>query len=474
MIIVVDPKTLSVPPRYCAIVPQYIFYESAYSILSRFALYNVIQGNALVKIFTPPKNLAGAKRNRSLNLAHSDSVNPAAIQECFSLDSAQQDSLFLVPSALPSSDLISTTLRVCPVCLTRGVHYSIFQYLLIQYCPIHEIELTQACQTCGGVMDYSLNSGLFRELYACRHCGRLLRRKGNNNGWSYLNRSGLNRLTLAHRVFQRGGDRKIYFDVSQPTNVYFDNAVQFSSAAQDFAVHQRALFQELHSRTTAGQRREGTCFYRASNIAPRVPIEKGFNDEAVAELVPTLKSIFRQLRKRFLPGVRLSNQQLTGMWRSIEGSEIPRQGYQLVGYLDWLCFWYGVQSPADLCSESRSCVLRKLRAWLDSKGDHEVFKLLKGKPEKHWLVMKILANEVLYFMFRQLQSLAALVHSEHKTESSQVVYQRTVGPAAWVLDVLADEATCTFHFSGCSALTELSRPSMSVAEQNTTVASLSR
>lgn len=473
MIIVVDPKTLSVPPRYCAIVPQYIFYESAYSILSRFALYNVIQGNALVKIFAPPKNLAGAKRNRFATLAHSDSVNPAAIEECFNLNRAQRDALFLVPSALPFSDLIATTLRVCPVCLTRGVHYSIFQYLLIQHCPIHQIELTQACQTCGGAMDYSLNSGLFRGLYACHHCGRLLWRKGNNNGWSYLNRSGLHRLTLAHRVFERGGDRQIYFDVSQPTNVYFDNAVQFSSAAHDFAVHQRVLFKELQSRTTAGRGREGG-FYRVSNIVPRVPIEKAFNEEAVAALVPTLKSIFRQLRKRFFPGIRLSNQQLNGMWRSIEGSEIPRQGYQLVSYLDWLCFWYGVQSPADLCSKSRSCVLRKLTAWLDSKWDHEVFKLLKGSPEKYWLVMKILANEVRYFMFRQLQSLATLVPSERKTESSQVIYQRTVGPAAWALDVLADEATCTFHFSGCSAFTELSLPSMSVAEQNKTVASLSR
>lgn len=474
MIIVVDTKTLSVPPRYCAIVPQYMFYESAYSILSRFALYNVIQGNALVKMFKPPKNLAGTKRNRYPNLAHSDSVNPAAIQECFSLDSAQRDALFLVPSAVPFSDLIATTLRVCPVCLTRGVHYSIFQYLLIQHCPIHQIELTQACQICGGAMDYSLNSRLFREPFACHHCGRLLRQKGNNNGWSYLNRSGLRRLTLAHRIFERGGERQIYFDVSQPTNFYFDNAVQFSNASHDFAVHQRALFKELQSRTTSGKGREDVCFYRVSNIVSRVPIEKAFDDEVMAALLSTLKGIFRHLRKRFLPSIRLSNQQLTGMWRRIEGSEIPRQGYQLVGYLDWLCFWYGVQSPADLCSESRTCVLRKLTAWLDSKWDHEVFKLLKGSPEKHWLVMKILANEVLYFMFRQLQSLKTLAPSERKTESIQVVYQRTVGPAAWALDVHADETTCTFYFSGCSAFIELSRPSMSVAQRNKTFASLSR
>ena len=159
------------------------------------------------------------------------------------------------------------------------------------------------------------------------------------------------------------------------------------------------------------------------------------------------------------------------MWRSIEGSEIPRPGYLLVGYLDWLCFWYGVQAPADLCSKARPCIIRKLRAWLDSKRMHDVFTLLKGGREKHWLILKILAHEVIYFMVRQLQSLSA--PSDCTTESSQVAYHRTIGPAAWAVVVLANEATCTFHFYARSALTELSRPSMSAAEQNETVASLS-
>lgn len=473
MIIVPDMKTLSVAPQYCPVAPQYMVYESAYSILSRFSLYNVIRGDALVRIFAPPKDPAGSKRSRWLNLAHSASVNPAALQECFTLDGAQRDSLFLVPSALPFSDHVATTLRVCQVCLARGVHYSLFQYLLIQQCPIHQVELTQACRTCGGAMDYSLNSRLFHMPYGCHHCGRLLRRKGSSSGWSYLNKSGLDRLTLAHRIFERGRDRQIYFDISQPTNVYFDNAVQFSSATQDFAVHQRALFIEVQCRVTAWQGRPEACFYRTTNIGRRVPIEEALNDEAVTALVSTLKCIFRQMRKRFLPGIRLSHQLLAGMWRSIEGSEIPRQGYLLVGYLDWLCFWYGVQAPADLCSKARLCVIGKLRAWLDSKRIHEVFTLLKGRREKQWLILKILAHEVIYFMVRQLQTLSAAAPSDCATQSSQVTYHRTIGPAAWAVVVLANEVTCTFHFSARSASTELSRSSMSAAEQNETVTLLS-
>lgn len=473
MIIVPDAKTLSVVSRYCPVVPRYMVYESAYSILSRFALYNVIRGDAVVKIFAPAKSPEGGRRSRWLNLAHSASVNPVALQECFSLDGAQRDALFLVPSALPFSEHVATTLRVCPVCLARGVHYSIFQYLLIQQCPIHHVELTQTCRTCGGSMDYSLNSRLFQEPYACHHCGRLLWYRGSSSGWSYLNRSGLNRLTLAHRIFVRGRDRRVCFDISQPTNIYFDNAVQFSSATPDFAVRQRALFKEVQGWVTAGQGRPGVGFYRTTNIGRRVTIEEALNDEAVAALVPTLKCIFRQMKKRFLPGIRLSNRRLARMWRTIEGSEIPRSGYLLAGYLDWLCFWYDVQAPADLRLKARPYLIRKLRAWLDSKRVHEVFKLLKGKPEKHWLIMKILAHEVAYFMFRQLQSLAPPGPGARTTESSQVVYHRTVGPAAWALVMLATDLTCTFHFSARSALIELDRPCMNAAEQRETVASLS-
>jgi len=473
MIIVPDTKTLSVVPRYCPIVPEYMVYESAYSILSRFALYNVIRGDAVVKIFAPPKTPAGRKRSRWLNLAHSASVNPAAIQECFTLNGAQRDALFLVPSPLSVSDHVATRLRVCPVCLARGVHYSIFQYLLIQQCPVHQVELTQTCRTCGGAMDYSLNSRLFHEPYACHHCGRLLRRKGSSSGWSYLNRSGLNRLMLAHRIFERGRDRQIYFDISQPINVYFDNAVQFSSATRDFAVRQRALFKEVQRWVTVGQGRPGVGFYRTTNIGRRVTIEEVQNDEMVAALVPTLKCIFRQMKKRFLPDIRLSSRRLAGMWRNIEGSEIPRSGYLLASYLDWLCFWYDVQAPADLRSKARPSLIRKLRAWLDSKRAHEVFTLLDGKPEKHWLIMKILAHEVAYFMLRQLQSLSPPEPGAGTTESNEVVYHRTVGPAAWAVVVLATDATCTFHFCARCALIELSRPCMNAAEQRATVASLS-
>lgn len=255
--------------------------------------------------------------------------------------------------------------------------------------------------------------------------------------------------------------------------MYFDNAVQFSAATNDFVVRQRALFKEVQSWVTAGRGRPGAGFYRTTNIGRRLILEEALSDEAVAALVPTLKSIFRQIRKRVLPGMRLSNRRLAGMWRNIEGSEIPRSGYRLAGYLDWLCFWYDVQAPADLRSKARPSLTRKLRAWLDSKRAHEVFTLLKGKPEKHWLIMKIFAHEVAYFMARQLQSLSVPEPDAGETESNGVVYHRTVGPAAWAVVVLATDATCTFHFCARCVLIEKGQPCVTAVEMRAAIAALS-
>ncbi|MNJ17236.1 hypothetical protein D3C77_115130 [compost metagenome] len=474
MIIVPDPRTLNINPRYCPVAPLYMAYESAYSLLSRFSLYNVIHGDALVKIFAPPKDRANGKRSRFPNLAHSASLSPVAIQECFTLDTAQQDALFLVPSAVPSIDHIATNLRVCPMCMVRGVHYSLFQYLLVNQCPIHQVELSQACQTCGGAMDYSLNSRLFREPYGCNHCGHLLRLKGSQSGRSYLNRSGLNRLILAHRIFERGRDRQVFFDINQPSNIYFDNAAQFSSAITDFAVHQRALFNEVQARAASGQSDKKVGFYRTSNISRCSPVKSSGIELTVKDLVPILKCIFRKIRKRFLPEVKLSKKILAGIWRSIEECDVPKQGYQLVGYLDWLCFWYGVQAPSDLCAKARSSVNRKLGAWLESKRAHEVFASLKGERERNWLMTKILAHEIIFFMTRQTRRLSESDLTCCRTDPSKVVYRRWLEPAAWALIVLPLQAACEFHFTARSVFAELGRSKVSKPAQRETYASLSQ
>lgn len=473
MIIVSDTKTLSVTSRYCPVTPTYMAYESAYSLLSRFALYNVIHGDALVKIFAPAKNASSGKRSRFPSLAHSASVSPVALEECFTLAAVQQDALFLVPAAVPSIDHIATNLRVCPVCMVRGVHYSLFQYLLIKQCPIHQIELSQACRTCGGAMDYSLSSKLFHEPYSCVHCGHLLRLKQGQSGRSYLNRSGLERLILAHRIFERGKDRQLFFDVNQPTNIYFDNTAQFSSAITDFAVHQRAQFSEVQSMAASGHGDKSAGFYRVSNISRCSPADEKVDDLTAEELVPILKCIFRQMRKRYLPGIKLSQDKLAGMWRGVEQSEVPTQGYQLVGYLDWLCFWCGVKTPSDLYSKAKSCAIKKLRAWLESKRKHDVFTSLKGGREKNWLMSKILAHEILFFMSTQLRRLSEGEPTCSRTDDSRIVYRRWVGPTAWALIVLPQQSSCEFHFSARSAFAELSWWKVSKPAQRETFLSLS-
>ncbi|KPU59523.1 hypothetical protein AN403_3025 [Pseudomonas fluorescens] len=357
--------------------------------------------------------------------------------------------------------------------MARGVHYSIFQYLLIKQCPIHQIDLTQACRTCGGAMDYFLSSKLFKVTYGCYHCGRLLRRKEGHSGLSYLNKSGFNRLILAHKIFDHARDKRIYFDINQPTNVYFDNVAQFSSAIKDFAVNQRVLFDEVQAYALSGFGKKSAGYYIATNTINCSPARKFLKDLAVEEFVPVLKCIFRHIRKRFFPEVRLSRNRLAGMWRSFEGCEIYRDGYHSASYLDWLCFWYGVKVPADLLSKANRCVIRKLSAWLESKRAHEVFSSLKGGREKNWLVLKIFSHEVIFFMAKQLKALDSCILSGCAIDSRRLVYRREVGPAAWALVILPNASDCEFHFSARPSLIEISRQKNSALQQKATTASLS-
>ena len=473
MIIIPEIRTHLIEPRYCPVSPRYITYESAYSILSRFSLYNVIQGHALVKIFAPTIKSNQNKRNRVPSLANNSSINPSALREYFRLDGSQRDALFLVPTAIPSGDHLASTLRVCPICLVRGVHYSIFQYMLIKQCPIHEIDLTQVCRNCGGAMDYSLNCRLFHAPYSCCHCGKLLLRKQSQNERSYLNKFGIERLNFAHRIFAQDRGRKIYFDVNQPTNVYFDNSTQFSSAIKDFAVHQQELFAEVQSKVLSGQGKQSSSFYRIDNTRRCSPIAGQERDFVALELIPILKSIFRHIRRRFILGVKLSKNRLTGMWRSIEAVEVPREGYKSVAYLDWLCFWYDVQAPADLLSRANRCVNRKLSTWLEAKRAHAVFTSLQGTREKNWLIIKILALEITFFIVRQTQFLRADALRGGETSSTSVVYHRAVGPAAWALVVLPDVKNCELHFSAHSSFSDISHPYVSALEHAATTTSLS-
>jgi len=474
MIIIPEVGEQRIEARYCPVAPRYITYESAYSILSRFSLYNVIQGHALVKIFEPTIKSGQIKRNRFPSLANYSSINPEALRECFRLNGAQRDALFLVPSAIPNNDHLALTLRVCPVCLIRGVHYSIFQYLLIKQCPIHQTELTQVCRNCGGAMDYLLNSRLFLAPYSCCHCGKLLRSKQSQNERSYLNKFGFERLNLAHTIFARGRDRQIYFDINQPTQVYFDNSTQFSSAIKDFAVHQRDLFDQVQAKVLSELGKQTGSHYRIVNRRSCSPITGQESVLGAVELIPILKSIFRHIRRRFVFGVKLSKNRLAGMWRNIEAVEIPREGYQAVCYLDWLCFWYGVQSPADLLSKANRCVIRKVSLWLEAKRAHTVFVSLKGTREKNWLIVKIFAHEIICFIVRQLQSLSVDALRGIEKASASVVYQRAVGPAAWGLVVLPDARNCEFHFSAHSTFSDISRTCISALGQAATTASLSR
>lgn len=76
------------------------------------------------------------------------------------------------------SDLVceSARLRFCPDCIAAGMHFTIAQLRLVEYCPYHHKRLTSVCSVCGEVVSYEC--GALNDAYCCGECGSSLLGKG--------------------------------------------------------------------------------------------------------------------------------------------------------------------------------------------------------------------------------------------------------------------------------------------------------
>lgn len=64
------------------------------------------------------------------------------------------------------------TFRYCPLCLEGGYHSFWFQLAPLEACPIHHVELTTRCHSCGAGLQPYLSKALFIRPYYCDECKR--------------------------------------------------------------------------------------------------------------------------------------------------------------------------------------------------------------------------------------------------------------------------------------------------------------
>ncbi|WP_454870251.1 TniQ family protein [Pseudomonas lini] len=427
MIITLKETLLHPRPRYCGLRPRHILYESVYSILCRFSLFNVITGGPLVKIIQQHCGRGTARRRHFKNLSHIESVRIDGLQELLGLRPWQVESMFLTPTFVKSDKHVASVLRFCPACLAQGRHYTLFQYELMDACPVHGIGLLSQCPQCAASTSYELHANLLKHPYGCWRCGRQLGAPRDRQSLHFISPLGAERLRQAHQLLSLGKSGHVVFDIAGAADFQCDNVVQLSQSIQQFARVEADLFRDLQrlacERSLHSWLARYPTFRPANQLVSKAP---EVTDEALAkELVSISKSIFRNFKKRHFPAFRLTEGLLATLWRDMQGVLLPAQYYSGMAYLDWLSYWRNAKVPSDLRHSSTGCQKRML-AWIAEKKRHNVFQRARAPSVKRWLLRHMLTCDITTLLQSQTEQGLALPQTD-------VRYRRLFHPVCWAV-----------------------------------------
>lgn len=82
----------------------------------------------------------------------------------------------------------STDFRWCPKCMDRGYHSVLHQYVDVQVCPIHGVQVLSRCTACRLASQYRLTAIILDSPFRCSLCGRRYAKWGRS---SFLQRRPL-------------------------------------------------------------------------------------------------------------------------------------------------------------------------------------------------------------------------------------------------------------------------------------------
>lgn len=68
------------------------------------------------------------------------------------------------------TSLITQSLKICPECMKEGNHFIYNQFVFIDKCPIHDIELLDKCPHCNNRIDYEIMFRNDRLPFQCTNC----------------------------------------------------------------------------------------------------------------------------------------------------------------------------------------------------------------------------------------------------------------------------------------------------------------
>jgi hypothetical protein len=146
--------------------------ESLWCILAKWQLINCLPYSTLARCVSP---LSRAQTCQGVDLRVLDGFDLDALTHHSGVPRAALAAGACSAAAdSPVLALASINLRFCPSCMRTGFHATLFQFMPIARCPIHDDRLLEACPGCGGQIPYRLDSAFAANPLACPHCLRSL------------------------------------------------------------------------------------------------------------------------------------------------------------------------------------------------------------------------------------------------------------------------------------------------------------
>lgn len=159
-------------------------YESAWSIIEKFKLANIIDDKTFISYFGQRQYTRPIKRKGNCPLyLHQEFVDLFYKLTNVNLKESKTiiQKLTNLTGLTSSKDTFNDYLKYCPECMKKNYHSYLFQYCLVKVCPFHEIELIEKCPQCSQTKKWSLVNN---NHYFC-DCGYYMSGQINSPPWKF-------------------------------------------------------------------------------------------------------------------------------------------------------------------------------------------------------------------------------------------------------------------------------------------------
>lgn len=147
-------------------------FDSAYGLLSKFAMLNGLNATELARLFI--RRDCGRKtaivRSPKVDLRHSTLFDLPQITRLLRLQPRHIRQAFLPEQLANGRRRFKDVLCWCPQCARTGFHSAAFQLELVRSCPVHGNPIRTCCQTCGNSIPYQLQTAVFAQPFGCPTC----------------------------------------------------------------------------------------------------------------------------------------------------------------------------------------------------------------------------------------------------------------------------------------------------------------